>query len=99
MSNIHLENSIDSTISKLENDIKNISDILINIHEAVLTLDESKWNTKEKKKMEEEFLPYLEKISLKYPLYLNNHLSFLKDAIEKYRVLDNDYKKIVEDTL
>ena len=90
MSDIKLQNSIDLTLSNIENDINNISDVLNNIYQAVLTLDETKWNTKEKKKMEEEFLPYLKKISTKYPIYLNNRLTFTRNSINKYKELNKE---------
>ena len=88
--NIKLQEPIDITISNIDKDIKNISEILDNIYKAVLTLNESKWNTKEKKKMEEEFIPYLKTISLKYPKYLNDRLKLLQNAVEKYRTLNKD---------
>lgn len=88
MSDISLNYSVDDTLNLIANDINNISEILNNIYNAVLTLDESKWNTKEKQKLDEEFLPYLKKISEKYPLYLNKRLVFAKNSINKYKQLN-----------
>ena len=85
MANITINNSIDNTIATIERDINEISKILNNMYKAMLTLDETKWNTKEKKKIDEDFMPYLEKVSLKYPLYLKERLVLTKKAIKKYR--------------
>ena len=97
MSNISINYSVDDTLLLIENDIQNISEILNNIYNAVLTLDESKWNTKERKKLDEEFLPYLKKLSEKYPIYLNKRLDFTKDAVRKYKEINILQNKEVED--
>ena len=96
MSDISLNYSVDDTLNLIANDINNISEILNNIYNAVLTLDESKWNTKEKKKLDEEFLPYLKKISEKYPIYLNKRLVFAKKSVNKYKEINLEQRKEAE---
>lgn len=95
MSNITINNSIDNTIATIERDINEISKILNNMYKAMLTLDETKWNTKEKKKIDEDFMPYLEKVSLKYPLYLKERLVLIKKAVNMYRITN---KKLTKET-
>ena len=96
MADIKLNNTIDNTLSNIDKDINDISDILINVYNAVMTLDETKWNTKEKIKIDEDFVPYLEKISTMYPDYLRKRLLFTKNAVQKYRELNKELEKETE---
>lgn len=96
---IKLIETIDDVMKKIDININNISEILKNMYEGVLTLDETKWNTKEKKKYQAEFLPYLQKVSTKYPIYLNRRFKVLKEAVVKYRDVDIDYKNKANTTL
>ena len=97
MSDISVKYSVYDTLNLIAKDINNISEILNNIYNAVLTLDESKWNTKEKQKLNEEFLPYLKKISEKYPLYLNKRLEFARNSVNKYEQLNAIQHKAAEE--
>ena len=45
MTNIRLNDSIDNTLINIDNNIHNISEILTNIYNAIMSLDETKWNT------------------------------------------------------
>lgn len=93
MSDISLNSSVEDIVKIIEKDISDISELLENVYSATLTLNETKWNTKEKKKIDEELLPYLQKISMKYPSYLSKRLYIVKEAIEKYNEVDNIQKK------
>jgi len=96
MANLKLNDSIDNTLINIENNINNIQEILTNIYNAVITLDEKKWNTKEKIKIDEEFVPYLKKILSMYPISLKRRLYFTRKAVEKYRNIDQQLKKDAE---
>ena len=96
MANLKLNDSIDNTLINIENNINNIQEILTNIYNAVVTLDEKKWNTKEKIKIDEEFVPYLKKILSVYPISLKRRLDFTRKAVEKYRNIDQQLKKDAE---
>lgn len=96
MSNLKLNDSIDNTLINIENNINSIQDIFTNIYNAVLTLDEKKWNTKEKLKFDEEFVPYLKIITTTYPESLKQRLEFTRAAVEKYRNIDQQLKKAAE---
>ena len=96
MADIRLNNSIDDTLSNIDNDINSISEILTNIYNAVMTLDETKWNTKEKIKINEDFIPYLKIMSTIYPNYLKKRLLFTKSAVETYRKINKEQEKDTE---
>lgn len=85
---INLETSIDNTLLNIENDIKEIASILEESYKAMLTLDENRWKAREKERIDAEFVPYLKKISEKYPLYITSKLNIAKTAVETYRNLD-----------
>lgn len=91
---VFIDTKEDKVFKNIYSDIKNISDILTNIYNAVLTLDDSKWNTKEKKIIKEEFMPYLKKLSIKYPNYLYNYLNLTKSFVKDYK--ENDKNQLVE---
>lgn len=96
MTNIRLNDSIDNTLINIDNNIHNISEILTNIYNAIMSLDETKWNTKEKKKIDEQLVPYVKMLSISYPKYLNKRLEFTKQAIQKYRDLNIKQQKNTE---
>ena len=97
MSYIKLEDyqKLVEIINNIEKDIKNIEDNINNTYNAVDTLNDSKWNTKEKKKMDEEYLAYLKKIKDGYGKYLNRRLNTVKDAVNKYYATDTVLKNEV----
>ena len=39
-------------------------------------------------------MPYLKKISEKYPLYLTKRLDFLKSSVERYQNLDKEISNL-----
>lgn len=99
VSNLELKDGVDELLLNIKKDIDEIDYILENINKAILTLTESKWNTKEKKKFEEEFKPYIKKISEGYPDYLRNRLQFLKESIQKHRNDNTQIEKSTEELL
>ena len=100
--NIRLDNTsdqINKIFATIDQDIKDIGDIIKNDYNAVRTLSDKKWNTKEKRKMEMELLPYLETMNNKYENYLNERLLFVKKAVQKYIDQDNELKQEAKDKL
>ena len=91
---LNLTSNINTTIIEIGKDINEIKDILAEIYKAMLSLDESKWKSHEKDKIDEEFMPYLKKISEKYPLYLTKRLDFLKSSVERYQNLDKEISNL-----
>ena len=91
---ITINNEVKSDFDLIENDIKEINDILEKTYRAVLKLDESVWKAKEKDKIDQEFVPYLKKFAEKYANYLMARLNFAKDAVSKYEELDQERSKL-----
>lgn len=96
MADIILNNNIGEDIIKIYNDIKDIDDILNDVYKAILTLDESKWQAREKNKLDQELIPYLSKISKSVRKNMLNNLNFLKDAVESHKNVDMLNTKRVE---
>lgn len=88
--------SLDSLILELEKDNKNIVDIIKNINDAIRLLDKSKWNSKEKEKFDEQFVPYITSLDNQMFEYLNTCTNLLKNAKETYKELDLNNKKSVD---
>lgn len=99
MSNLELKDGIDDLLLNIKNDIDEIDLILENINKAILTLTEAKWNTKEKRKFDEEFKPYIKKISEGYPDYLRNRLQFIQESVQKHRNDNTQIEKSTEELL
>ena len=97
--NNNLNNQINKIFATIDQDIKDIGDIIKNDYNAVKTLSDKKWNTKEKRKMEMELLPYLEMMNNKYENYLTERLIFVKNAVQKYIDKDNELKQEAKDKL
>ena len=90
--NINLQ--IQSDFSVIEQDIKDINDIINKINQAMLKLDDNFWHAKEKEKIDAEFMPYLKKYSNKYENYLMKRLNFIKDAVSRYEELDKERSRL-----
>ena len=85
---INNNNQINVILNNIKNDLKNIDDLLKNNYNAVKTLTDQKWNTKEKRKMESELMPYLEIMSKNYYNFMNERFFVLQNAIQMH--LDDD---------
>ena len=97
MSDLNLQENIHVDIENIEKDIKSIETILVDLFDAMKTLDETKWKAKEKERVEHEFVPYLEKMSTKYPKELIKHLNYLKGAVLAYETHDEVRSKKIDE--
>ena len=97
MFDINIKNNIHSDIENIQKDINSIETILIDVFDAMKTLDETKWKAKEKERVDQEFIPYLEKLSTKYPKELNKHLNYLRSAVGAYETHDDVSTKKIEE--
>lgn len=88
MEDIVINEEIHSDIETLEHDINNIDDLIKKAYHAMLLLDKKIWDSKEKDKIDEEFLPILRKFSENYSNYLNVQVKFMNEAVQKYEKLD-----------
>ncbi len=83
-------NSLSDLIVVLRNDNKQICNIIKNVTDSVNKLDETKWKTPEKEKMNEILLPYLEKININMENFLNECTDLLEKANISYNRTDED---------
>ena len=85
MGNIALDsNGLSETISLLENDNNEIIEIIDKINKAIIDMDEKKWSAPNKKKIDEELLPYIDHQKMTITNELNNCISVLKYALNLY---------------
>ena len=89
---------LETLIGILEEDNKAIIQSITNVIMALETLDEKKWKSSEKKKIEEELIPYLRKIKDGYGSQLNRCTNFIKSAKEKYQSLDQTFDKTINES-
>ena len=80
---------LESTIKLLENDNKDFIDILENINTTLKQLDESKWDSEEKRKIDEVLLPYINRTITDVKKELNSPILVLKVALFKYQEENN----------
>ena len=91
---LNIDLQIQSDFLTIEQDIKDINDIINRINQTMLKLDDNFWHAKEKEKLDAEFMPYLKKYSDKYEIYLMKRLNFIKDAVLRYEELDRERSKL-----
>jgi len=96
MRDFEIKSSVNEDYANIENDINDISTIIANVYKAMLTLDDRKWKSKEKEKIDQEFVVYLKNISEKIPSNLTKRLNYAKLALEKHQEQDIANAKIVE---
>lgn len=90
---------LDENIEKLDENIREMETILKDTLQGYETLDENTWIGPEKKKLDDQFLPYLKKISIKYPELLNASSTFLKKSSITYQNLDKKLKEEIDEDL
>ena len=91
---LNINDDIRSDFDLVQKDIEEIGDLIQKTYRAMLKLDETVWRSKEKEKIDQDFLPYLKKYSEKYSNYLIARLNFVKNAVEKYEALDKERAKL-----
>ena len=89
--------ALENTFSEIEKDINELESILTNIYQATETLDDRKWFSNEKTKIDNEYVPYLKKVSEGAPLALRKQLKFARDALSKYTELEKSRTMKTED--
>lgn len=86
MSDINIGyNNLNSLIDKLENDNQDIVNTIKVINDSIRSLDDTKWVSKEKEKLDAVLLPYMTKIDNVLPSYLNESVNVLKSASNNYQ--------------
>ena len=83
-------NILRGTISELQKDNENIKDIINVIYENVnKIIDDNVWKSPEKKFLMDELIPYIEKSNSSIYNELNNCVTVLNTALNKY--LERNY--------
>lgn len=89
--------NIDLLISELEKNNEEICCIVKNINIAIKSLDDTKWNSLEKQKIDEKLIPYITKIDKDLEEYLNTGTNILRNTSKLYVEADLKNKKLVEE--
>ena len=87
---------LENLIQKLEKDNENILEIVKSINEDIRKLDDTKWKSKEKVKLDSVLLPYLNLLDNNLQNYINKPLNILKNANKKHIETDEFLKNITE---
>ena len=87
---------LESLIQKLEKDNQDILETVKLINEDIRKLDDSKWKSKEKEKLDSTLLPYLDSLDNNLQEYINKPLNILKNANQKHTEIDESLKNFTE---
>ena len=94
MTDINIKyNDLSSLIDKLEVDNKDIVDTIKKINDSIRSLDDTKWVSNEKSKLDAVLLPYITQLDNNLLSYLNESVDTLKTAYNKYQ----ESEKIISD--
>ena len=80
---------LNETINILKKDNEEINNILTNIWNILSSLDESVWNSPEKNKLNEKFIPYIDRKRTSFPIYFNNLIYELQRSLTSYVETNN----------
>ena len=89
-------NELSSLVERLEKDNIDISETLKKINTLIRTLDERVWNSPEKKRMDEQMLPFIDKVDKTVYEKLKKYTDKIKIAINKSNESEMSIKKKVE---
>ena len=87
------------TLKVIEEDIKIIEEILMKVVKANSSLDNSKWKSTEKDRMDQEYIPYMNKISINVPNALRKHLNMLRESVNIYEDTESEIIETMEQGL
>ena len=80
-------NDLQDLINKLDADNKKIKELMEDINKNFLEIDEEKWNSPEKKKVDDTFIPYIKKKESSVNNNFNKCLNDLISVKNKYESL------------
>ena len=87
---------LESLIQKLDKDNQDILEVVKLINDDIKKLDETKWKSKEKEKLDSVLLPYLDLLDNNLHDYINKPLNILKNANKKHVETNEFLKNITE---
>lgn len=89
------EMALNDLINKLESDNETIIDVLRITNDSIRSLNESVWESKEKKQLDYEIEPFLTSIDRNAFVYLNECTSNLRKALVLYQKNDQDLTGLI----
>lgn len=96
-SNISLDHSgLENLIVVLEKDNLEIDTIIKETNKAIRTLDETKWKSREKDRLDEKLMPFIDKAEKNALTYLNASTNLLRDINKKYQKDDELMSKQID---
>lgn len=96
MANVSIDKEgLETLINKLEQDNQDIIDILKATNDSIRSLDESVWESKEKRQLYSNLNPFLDSIDQNTPSYLGECTNNLRKALTAYQENDQDLANLV----
>lgn len=100
MKDINIQyHELEAKILKLEEYNSKLEDIIKNINCKIKSLDENIWNSPEKKKLDEQFIPYIEKLEMNIGIYLKVNIDVLKKAVIAYQKSESNIKNQLKNSI
>ena len=92
-----VETEVENTLLLIEEDIKEIASIIENTFNAMKTLDQRKWQGKEKDKIDNQYIPYLEKLNNNTSLYLTSFVTKIREGIILHQETEAENKQVANE--
>ncbi len=89
----------EAQLKVIEEDIKALSDILKSVNTEMLKLDAKVWAGKEKDKIDEQYMPYLDKLDKKSESYLTRYVTAIRQSFDDIDAAELANKQIIEEKL
>lgn len=90
------EAAIESQLSIIEENIKEIVNIIHLVYEKMQTLDESVWKGIEKDKIDQEYMPYLKKLDEETEKYLMSYVEQIRASVNLHKEVELTNRNIVD---
>ena len=91
---LNINSQVIADLDALDKDISDIENIIQDTYKEMLKLDDTVWKAKEKEKIDQTFMPYLQRFSEFYPGYLRVRLQFARDSVEAHKEEDIQNAKL-----
>ena len=85
---LNINSQVLADFDALDKDISDIENIIQEAYKVKLILDETVWKAKEKEKIDQTFMPYLQRFAEFYPGYLRVRLQFARDSVQAHQEED-----------
>lgn len=97
-SDIYIEPvGLKNEITLLKNDNARIEAIITEINDIIKGIDDTKWKSPERKKVDEELIPYLDNQKKAVTINIDNCATVLQNALNKFTGANAAIKKAADD--